>query len=241
MFLTLAALVVLSLTSSAVGQTVFETNIVFYGWNSNEWSHRFLFLWLWLTSILYSSRPNKRFVSTFATTMTQQGCSPTGNFAVVVHGYNETVNTGWVNATISNLLKYRGGCVFFMDYSKYAVVANYVDLFYNFNNISPVLQKKIKQIGNYDRLYLFGFSYGSRLAIDAGKKIGTQLISRMDLCDPASEWTRKWLEKHFFMLNFPLRSTFQPLRRPKTSSQECRVHQHEQRQGNVVLQLPPEL
>jgi alpha-beta hydrolase superfamily lysophospholipase len=135
------------------------------------------------------SRPTQRFVSNFSSTLAQQGCDPNGNVAMIVHGWNEGVTTGWANETISKLLQKRGGCVFFMDYSKYAVVSDYFALVSNFKSISAVLVKKLQQIANYDRQFLFGFSFGSRLCIDAGFKIGNKVIARMDLCDPASKFT----------------------------------------------------
>lgn len=87
---------------------------------------------------------------------------------------------------VKNLLKSRGGCVLFMDYYFYSQ-ADYGSLCYNFPGISAVLLKKIKQIGRYAQLFLFGFSFGSRLAQDAGTNLGYQLIDRMDLCEPAGD------------------------------------------------------
>lgn len=125
------------------------------------------------------------FVSTFNTSIADQGCDVDGNFAMIAHGWIEGIITPWVRLVVRNLLKFRGGCVFFMDYSTFANVSNYFSLTYNFNGISDVFLKKFRQIGNYDRQYCFGFSFGSRLCIDVGLRIGNQSIGRMDLCDPA--------------------------------------------------------
>lgn len=74
-------------------------------------------------------------------------------------------------------------------YSKAVTIFDYITLvFINFPGISAVLLKKIKEIGRYDQLYLFGFSVGARLVQDAGLKLGNQLIDRMDLCEPAGLW-----------------------------------------------------
>lgn len=75
-----------------------------------------------------------------------------------------------------------------MDYSKYANVADYFQLTPHFAGISAVLLKKFQQIGNYGNQYCFGFSFGSWLCSETGKKVGTQLIDRMDLCDPAGRF-----------------------------------------------------
>jgi predicted esterase len=118
---------------------------------------------------------------------------------MVVHGWLEGFRLGtlWVNTTILNLLKHRGGCVFFMDYSKYSYTYNYFALTPHFNGISNVLLKKFKQIGNYERMYGFGFSFGSWLLSETGKKLGNQLIDRMDLCDTASELNLKLFSESF--------------------------------------------
>lgn len=118
--------------------------------------------------------------------MVNQGCDPNGKFTMNVHGWTDGIFKPWVANTTSNLLQYRGGCVFVMDYSKYAL-ADYFSLVSHFNGISKVLLKKLKQIGNFDRQYLFCFSFGSRLCIDARIKLGKQMLPRMDLCDPAGE------------------------------------------------------
>lgn len=107
----------------------------------------------------------------------------TDNFAIIVHGWLESINTTWVNKTISSLLQTRGGCVFLMDYSKYAIEWNYFNLVPHFEGLSALLTKKFKQIGNFDRQFCFGFSFGARLCVDAGINVGNQLIGRMDLCE----------------------------------------------------------
>lgn len=88
--------------------------------------------------------------------------------------------------TITNLTRFRGGCVLFMDYSNYSIVANYFHLTPYFQPIADVLHRKIMQINSHDRLFLFGFSFGSRLCLEAGSRLGLPpKISRIDACDPA--------------------------------------------------------
>lgn len=97
----------------------------------------------------------------------------------------ESIYTPWVSDTVQKLLIYRGGCVVFMDYSNYSIVADYFRLVPHFYNIADLLLRKFKQIGNYDRLFMFGFSFGSRLCFEAGAQLGYQVIERIDGCDPA--------------------------------------------------------
>lgn len=72
-----------------------------------------------------------------------------------------------------------------MDYSNFSVVSSYLRLLPHFNNIADLLLRKVKQIGNYDRMFLFGFSFGARLCFEAGVQLGHQVIDRIDACDPA--------------------------------------------------------
>lgn len=90
--------------------------------------------------------------------------------------------------TVKNLLVHRGGCVIFMDYSKFSIVSDYFNLTPLFDEIAGVLLRKIKQIRSYDRLFLYGFSFGSRLCFEAGARLGYPLIDRIDACDPAGEF-----------------------------------------------------
>lgn len=94
--------------------------------------------------------------------------------------------TKWIKTLIVNFLALRGNCVFFMDYSKFSS-SGYDDLMPHFNGIAAVLKKKIRNIGNFENTVLFGFSFGSRLAIDAGYEIarGGQKIYQIFACDPA--------------------------------------------------------
>lgn len=106
---------------------------------------------------------------------------------MIAHGWSEGIITPWVPMTVRNLLKFRGGCVFVMDYSTYSNVSDYFTLTPHFAGISAVFLKKFKQVANYDRQYCFGFSFGGRLCIDVGLKIGNQTIDRMDICEPAGK------------------------------------------------------
>lgn len=102
-----------------------------------------------------------------------------------MHGWTEGIVTPWVAPMIGNFSASRGGCVVFVDYSVYSNVSDYFALVNNFKGISSVILKKVQQIGVYDKMWFFGFSFGSRLCIDVGLKIGNQSVSRMELCEPA--------------------------------------------------------
>lgn len=143
--------------------------------------------------LIFVDSPSQRFPINFPSSTLQQRCDPNGNFSMVVHGWMENIDTQWVSTMITQLLKHRGGCVFFMDYSIYANVPEYFQLVRYFRFISNVLVRKFRHIGNYDRQLCFGFSFGARLCVDAGLKLGKQTIGRMELCDPAGKLDLKRL------------------------------------------------
>lgn len=103
----------------------------------------------------------------------------------MIHGWEEHINTGWVMDTIRNLTYYRGGCVLFMDYSRYSR-APYTSLATHFFPLSMVLKKKVQQVSDdYNNVFMYGFSFGARLAFEAGRRLGYQQLERIDACDPA--------------------------------------------------------
>lgn len=137
-----------------------------------------------ISEVLFLSN-SERYVSTFNLSISDQGCKPDEKRTMVVHGWLGGINAYWVADTLLQLLKHRGGCVFFMDYGKYANVSNYFDLVPHLYGVSAVLTKKLKQIGGIELQYFYCHSFGSRVCIESGIEIGNRSIPRMDLCDPA--------------------------------------------------------
>lgn len=131
--------------------------------------------------------------SSFYRSLSEEGCEGNRNSAIVVHGWFENFRTTpWINETVKQLVRHRGGCVYVMDYSTYAEDVIYFRLVARFDKISSLLTRKFAQIGNYEQLYCFGFSFGSRLCIDASISLGDQMIGHMDLCEPVGpgfDWT----------------------------------------------------
>lgn len=122
-------------------------------------------------------------MSEFNTTLTSQGCNPDGKFAIVTHGYLESIESPWVNELVTNLTIARGGCIVFMDYSHHAS-KDYITLRNVFQNISAVLLKKLRQMEGEgfsgDNGYGFGFSFGSRLLAEACSVFGYQKMKNLD-------------------------------------------------------------
>jgi hypothetical protein len=126
-------------------------------------------------------------VSDFEHDLSSYGCdTQRGNFSLIVHGWKEDINSEWVLDTISNLTHIRGGCVLFMDYSSLSTVQNYFSLVPHFSSIADTLYRKIIQINSNERLFMFGFSFGSRLCFEVGSRFPfDNKIDRIDACDPA--------------------------------------------------------
>lgn len=84
---------------------------------------------------------------------------------------------------LSDLVKQRKGCVICMDYSRYSIM-DYGRLVRVFEPIVVVLTEKLYQLESQgfaaNQSYIFGFSYGAQLALEAGKRFGRNKIQNID-------------------------------------------------------------
>lgn len=116
--------------------------------------------------------------------LTQLGCNATEKYAVVVHGWLESIASEWAPVLIENLQRYRGGCIIFMDYSNHSIVQDYFVLVNKFNQLSQVLVEKLYQLESQgfdpDNLFMYGFSFGAQLVINAGNLYGDSRIAEID-------------------------------------------------------------
>lgn len=126
---------------------------------------------------------NSSFISTFNKSISQQGCDTNGNFSLLTHGWNGS-KSSWILELISNLTLYRGGCVIFMNYSHYSENDNYFQVISYFKPISMLVTKKLRQMeadGVPDsNLFMFGFSFGGRIVIEAALNFGPKRIPWID-------------------------------------------------------------
>ncbi|KAG4073841.1 hypothetical protein HA402_014046 [Bradysia odoriphaga] len=117
------------------------------------------------------------------------GCNSSGDVAIIVHGWLESCETLWIQEMISLLNEHRGGCIICMNYSAYSKNFNYFGLVADFSFIDDILVNKLHQLVQEefapDKIFIFGFSFGGQLALEAGRRFGKQLISRIDACEPA--------------------------------------------------------
>lgn len=116
--------------------------------------------------------------------LTSFGCDTKGKIAIIVHGWKESIETEWATDLVGNLLKHRGGCVIFMDYSNHSMVQEYFDLVGKFYQISHVLLEKLydleRQGFSPDNLFMYGFSFGGQLVVNTGAVYGDQKIAEID-------------------------------------------------------------
>lgn len=130
---------------------------------------------------LFNGGPKQ--VTTFNTSFAQQGCDMTGNFSFVTHGWHGS-STSWILDLISNLTFYRQGCVVFMNYSYYSDRDNYFEVISYFKQISKLVTRKLIQIrdegASSDKMFLFGFSFGGRIVIEAALNYGPKRIGQID-------------------------------------------------------------
>ncbi|GAB0089200.1 hypothetical protein DMENIID0001_037040 [Sergentomyia squamirostris] len=116
-------------------------------------------------------------------------CKADDDLAVIVHGWMESCSQEWLVDLVSNLTIYRGGCIICMDYSHFANNPDYFSLVDQFNDIREVLHEQLVNYGdsglNANKTYMFGFSMGAHLCLQAASMLGERIVKEIDVCDPA--------------------------------------------------------
>lgn len=108
--------------------------------------------------------------------------------SIVVHGWLDNDENFWFDEMLRNLQVFSRGCVIFVDHSYYTRNFNVLRVFSDeVHSISNIMVQKIKQIGNYDRIYMFGISLGGQIAIEAAYRSALEgrRINRLEVCDTA--------------------------------------------------------
>ena len=122
-------------------------------------------------------------ISTFNESISEQGCNLEGNFSFVTHGWLGS-NSPWIPDLISNLSYQRNGCIIFMNYSYFGDRENYFEVVSFFRPISELVTRKLKQLrdegASSDKMFMFGFSLGGRIVIEAAIDFGKRLINQID-------------------------------------------------------------
>jgi predicted alpha/beta-fold hydrolase len=133
--------------------------------------------------IVFNNATGTSFVSTFNKSLSDDGCNVKGKFAFFTHGWMGSSNS-WINGLMRNLSFYRGGCIIFMNYSHFSDDINYFKLISHFKPISQLVARKLNQLRldgvSSDNIYMFGFSFGGRIVIEAALIYGPKEISSID-------------------------------------------------------------
>lgn len=105
-------------------------------------------------------------------------------FAIIVHGWRESCKIKWAKMLIENLNIFRGGLILCMDYSYFASEESYFRLVNHFDGITTALKIKLTDLesAGYDANngYLFGFSFGGQVVVEAGRRFGFRKLKEID-------------------------------------------------------------
>lgn len=86
--------------------------------------------------------------------------------------------------TVIDLRIHRGGCIICMDYRYASHNLNYFLLADHHRHFSSVLTNKLYELENlgFDpgEGFIFGFSYGGRIALEGSRMFGVQKIAEID-------------------------------------------------------------
>lgn len=123
------------------------------------------------------------FISTFDKPLSVQGCNTNGNFSFMTHGWVGS-KSPWILDLVSNLTLHRKGCVIFMNYSHYSDNDNYFEVIRHFEPISKLVTRKLHQLEadgvSDENIFMFGFSFGGRIVIEAALNFGKNRIPFID-------------------------------------------------------------
>lgn len=137
---------------------------------------------------VFNNDTGATFLSTFHRSLTEDGCDPEGKFSFITHGWMGSTSA-WIPELISNLSYFRGGCVIFMNYSTFSDNVNYFKVIQKFKPIAKLTLRKLKQLESEhvppNNIFMFGFSFGGRIIIEAALNFGNQRIGSVDICDMA--------------------------------------------------------
>lgn len=111
-------------------------------------------------------------------------CSAGDLLAVTTHGWRESCEVDWMIDLLSNLTVHRTGCIICMDYSYYAADPTYVILRSQFDQIKEVLHQQLLDYNSYgfpyEKMFLFGMSFGAHLILQGALAVGEQVIEEID-------------------------------------------------------------
>lgn len=116
--------------------------------------------------------------------LTTFGCDLNQNISIIVHGWNAGTNFTWVDKLATKLVQVRGGCSVLYKYQACVNDKDYVitlTLWHAMSQKLTTLLRRLEDEGyNPGDMFIYGFSIGSRIAIDAAISFGDQKIGNVD-------------------------------------------------------------
>lgn len=113
--------------------------------------------------------------------LSDYGCEKDSNYSILTPSYNDGLS--WVKPLIEKLQKHRGGCIIYAD-SSVVLSSDYLKALSNWAMVSKVITNRLRdmesegiQPGN---IFMYGFSLGARIVIDAAIQFGKQKIGLID-------------------------------------------------------------
>lgn len=122
-------------------------------------------------------------MSSFNRSIAEEGCDVGGNFSIILHGWMGSSGQ-WIPDLVGNLTQQRAGCVIFMNFSRYSDKLNYFEVIQHFQPLAQLLTRKLRQLSvdgaSSDKMFIFGFSFGGRIAVEAALNFGPKRIAQID-------------------------------------------------------------
>lgn len=115
--------------------------------------------------------------------MKSQGCDLDGKFSLLAHGW-EDKSILWLDPLIKNLLKHRGGCVIFVNYYGVIDLKDFLKTLQNWRTVSADVTERLQNMEKEgvdpSNIFMYGFSLGARIVIDAATNFGRQKVGLID-------------------------------------------------------------
>jgi pimeloyl-ACP methyl ester carboxylesterase len=120
----------------------------------------------------------------YGTSLVSLGCKAEGKFALITHGWNSDPSI-WMARLSQKLLKYRGGCIILMDWTKYASNLNYPSVVMNdYKKVSGAVTRRLISLQadgvSPNNIFMYGHSLGARIVVDAAITFGPGQIGEID-------------------------------------------------------------
>lgn len=116
--------------------------------------------------------------------LTTFGCNLNQNISIIVHGWNAGTNFTWVDKLATKLVEVRGGCAILYKYQACINDRDYLvtlTLWYAMSQKLTTFLRRLEDEGyNTENIFMYGFSIGARIAIDAAINFGEQKIGYLD-------------------------------------------------------------